>query len=329
MNSAIGMMLGLFASMALIVVHERADRTVQKPGDLALWVNLIELGVIPGANKDHKMPLYSVANGASSPTPRMLSSDLDDKVELVTFQHKPSMVAEAFRSVLTSVLFQNENGRPPQVLVFTSAQPAEGKTTIVSNLAISVAEIRRKTLIIDADMRRSRMHKIFGMDNENGLSDLLLEEINQDTLAACIKPSTIPNLDVITAGSATSSATNLLHSPNMVELLEICRKQYDMILIDTPPALQITDARVLGRLSDAVIFVARANSTTRDALSALNKRFSDDRIRVIGAILNIGIPRNPVVATMATVAATATNTPATTAIPTTRGPSSIRRITES
>jgi Mrp family chromosome partitioning ATPase len=77
----------------------------------------------------------------------------------------------------------------------------------------------------------------------------------------------------------------------MVELLEICRKQYDMILIDTPPALQITDARVLGRLSDAVIFVARANSTTRDALSALSKRFSDDRIRVIGAILNDWDPK--------------------------------------
>jgi polysaccharide biosynthesis transport protein len=285
MNSAVGMLVGLFLSVGLVIVHERADRTVQQPGEVSLWANLPELGIIPSVGNALKKRLENRAMVAAAESE-------GDKVELITLQHKPSMVAEAFRSVLTSVLFQDEKGDPSRVLVFTSAQASEGKTTIVSNLAIAAAEIRRKVLVVDADMRRPRMHQVFGLANDDGLSDLLTEELTEASIASCTKASGVPYLDVITAGSITHSATNLIYSPNMIELLEIWRKKYDMIFIDTPPTLQITDARVLGRLADAVILVARANSTTRDALQAVSKRFSEDRIRVMGAILNDWNPKN-------------------------------------
>ena len=296
-NSGVGMLLGLFISMALVIVHERADRTLQQPGDMGLWVNIPELGVVPNAGNTPKMGYYSglserKSNSAvSGPSSRALPDFDGEKVELVTFQRKPSVVAEAFRSTLTSILFQDENGHCPQVLVFTSAQASEGKTTIVSNLAIAIAEIRRKVLVIDADLRRPRMHEIFGLTNTNGLSDLLLKELTEDDLDTGIKPTEIQYLDVITAGAAAHSSTNLFHSPNMLDLLEICKKRYDMILIDTPPALQITDARVVGRVADGVILVARANKTTRDVLLAVHDRFSHDRIGIMGAILNDWDPK--------------------------------------
>jgi capsular exopolysaccharide synthesis family protein len=196
------------------------------------------------------------------------------------------MVAEAFRSTLTSLLFIGENGSRPRVLVFTSSNPADGKTTIVSNLAISTAEIRRKVLVIDADLRRPRMHNIFNLSNESGLTDLLQEEFSEERLAQLIQETSIPGLHVITGGSPTQAAAHLLYSPNFGLILDRLRKEYDMIMIDTPPMLQMTDARVAARLADAVVLVARAGQTTRDAVLAMKDRFAEDRIRVLGTVLN-------------------------------------------
>jgi capsular exopolysaccharide synthesis family protein len=149
-----------------------------------------------------------------------------------------------------------------------------------------MAEIRRRVLIIDADLRRPRMHDVFGLSNERGLGNLLQEEFTEESLELLIQETKIDGLHVLTGGPPTSAAANLLYSLNFPQLLAILKKQYDMILIDTPPALQMTDARVAGRLADAVVLVARANKTTRDALLTVKKRFADDRIRVIGSILN-------------------------------------------
>jgi capsular exopolysaccharide synthesis family protein len=157
----------------------------------------------------------------------------------------------------------------------------------VSNLGIAMAEIRRKVLIIDADLRRPRMHDLFDLSNEGGLSDLLREQaLSDETVNGFVQKTEIPGLDVLTSGPATHAAANLLYSPNLAELIAKFKKQYDMVLIDTPPMLQLTDARVAGRLADAVVLVVRAEQTTRDAIVAATQRFSEDRIRVLGTILN-------------------------------------------
>jgi len=194
--------------------------------------------------------------------------------------------------VLTSILFVGENGSRPKMLVITSCGPGDGKTTVVSNLAIAMAEIRRRVLIIDADMRRPRMHQLFELSNEFGLSTLLRDTHSVENPLDSVQSTRVPGLFVLTSGPATGSAANLLYSQRLPELLSLFRSEFDMVLIDTPPSLQLTDARVLGRLTDGVVFVARIGQTTVDATVALHKRFYEDHTRVLGTILNDWNPKS-------------------------------------
>jgi len=195
------------------------------------------------------------------------------------------MAAGAFRIVLTSILFSGENGGRPRVLVMTSAGPTEGKTTVSSNLAIALGEIRRKTLLIDADLRRPRIHQIFNLPNDRGLSTVLAERtLNEDVLRGIVHETTVPDLYVLPAGP--SGGAGLLHSPVLEQLLKRFKQEFDMVVIDTPPMLQMPDARIIGKCADAVIMVIRAGQTTRDAAIAARERLTEDGTRVLGTILN-------------------------------------------
>ncbi len=209
-------------------------------------------------------------------------------IELVAWRDKPSLCAESFRATLTSILFAGGQGGRPRVLVVTSPNPGEGKTTVISNLAVSLAEINRRVLLIDADLRRPRVHQVFGMPNRFGLTDLLSspEPIEQIPLKASSLESGVPGLYVLPSGSRTYNISSLLHSPRMSELLERALRVFDTVLIDTPPVKQIADARVLGRLSDGVVLVLRAGQTTRGTARAAADRFAEDGIRVLGTVLN-------------------------------------------
>lgn len=300
LNSAIGLLLGLIISVSILTARERADRNLQMPGDIKQWLEIPELGTIPALAGATKKPIYyrrssgalagapPLLNGSQNGANGLVSDKLPqaDRVELVTFQHKTSLLAEAFRSALTSILFVGGNGHAPRVLVFTSTQPGDGKTTVVANLGIALSEIRKKTLIIDADMRRPSIHKVFGVQQAPGLSDLLQNDMTEENLAGLIQETGLPGLNVVTAGTSTGAAAYLLHSPNLAAFIEKVRPEYDMILIDTPPMIQMTDARIVGRACDAAVLVARAGTTTRDALLAAKERFEEDRTRVLGSILN-------------------------------------------
>jgi polysaccharide biosynthesis transport protein len=281
-NSAFGFLAGLFLTVAFVTLRERADRTLQQPGDIRLWTDLAELGAIPNGSAGKKT--YALQ-------PESKGAPAVQSIELITAQQKSTFIAEGFRSTLTSILFAGENGSRPRVLVFTSTSASEGKTTVVSNLAIATAEIRRRVLVIDADLRLPRMHQIFDVPNDRGLSDLLREELTEDSTAGLVHETNIANLHVLPAGPSTFAAAHLLYSRNFALLLAKFKNEYDMILIDTPPMLQMTDARVAGRLADAVILVARSGQTTRDALLAAKERLNDDSIHVLGTILNDWNPR--------------------------------------
>jgi len=303
LNSALGLLAGFVLSIAAIVVKERADRTLQQPGDIKLWLDLPELGTIPSANVEGRRALYvrygpsieeepvSIGRAAVPARKREARLNSQANVELVTFQKKPTLIAEAFRSALTSVLFVGEAHNRPRVLVFTSANPAEGKTTVASNMAIAAAEIRCKVLVIDADLRRPRMHKVFDVPNEQGLTDILQGELDEEFLNSCVKKTSVPYLNVLPAGPSTHSAAHLLHSLNFATIIAKFRQEYDMIIIDTPPMLQMTDARVAGRIADAVVLVARAGQTTRDAILAAKERLDEDRIKILGTVLNDWDPK--------------------------------------
>jgi capsular exopolysaccharide synthesis family protein len=292
----LGLLFGLLAGLCAVVVSERMDRSIRLPGEIQLWTNLPELGTIPSASVDAgKRVRIKVRRGGPDSLPRELpASDgkFDRSVELVTWRRKPSVLAEAFRATLTSILFVGENGSRPRVVVLTSANAADGKTTVTTNLAIAMAEVRGNVLMIDADLRRPRLHDVFELPNGRGLTGLLREPVlSLEEISKSIQQTRVPGLSVLTSGAPTHSAANLLHSGNLADLLAKLKGQYDMVLIDTPPMLRMADARLIGRLADAVILVARAQHTTRDAIIAAYQRLAEDRIRVLGTVLNDWDPR--------------------------------------
>jgi receptor protein-tyrosine kinase len=212
----------------------------------------------------------------------------EERVELVTSQDSPSAFAESFRNVLTSILLCNSTDTRPQIIVVTSATRQEGKSTSVSNLGLALAEIGQKVLLIDADMRKPRLHQIFSTPNSWGLSDLLREKtpLKDCPLEAIARATQYNGLYLLPSGPATLSTSNLLYSVRVSELLQRVRADFDTILIDTPPLLNISDARVIGRLADAAILVIRAGQTTRDLAMTAKQRLVDDGIAVLGTVLN-------------------------------------------
>jgi capsular exopolysaccharide synthesis family protein len=293
LNAGLGLLAGGFLGMAFVVMRERADRTLQQPGEVALWLEAPELGVIPSANAaGHRGYYYSPRKDGEERKRKALPAGKDDKtggtsVELVTMSQRPSMTAEAFRVVLTSILFSGENGSRPRVVVVTSPGPGEGKTTVATNLAISMAEIGRKVLLVDADLRRPRIHSLFGLANEAGLTTLLQSTSpEQADVDGLIHKTPVASLFAIPSGPSTSAAANLLFSPVLRLLLQRFRNEYDMVIVDTPPSLQMPDARVVAREADAVVLVFRSGRTTRDAALATAQRFAEDKTRILGTILN-------------------------------------------
>jgi succinoglycan biosynthesis transport protein ExoP len=301
-NAALGLFGGLFLGAAVLIVRDRCDRTIRNPEDASLYLGVSELGVIPAASHARRHSSYGrkrVRGAGSSPagpngSSAVLLAPAPGTLDLITFTDPSSMMAESFRTTLTSILFSGQNGTRPRTLVFTSAHPSEGKTTVVANLGIALAEAGQKVLLIDGDMRKPRLQTIFNVSEVMGLADLLRDRTTPavEALATMVQESKIPGLSVLPAGPPTSAATNLLYSPQLAELIRTARSIYDMVLVDTPPVLNIADARVLGRLSDAVVMVVRSRKTTRDVLKNTCQRFSEDGTKVLGVVLNDWDPRS-------------------------------------
>jgi capsular exopolysaccharide synthesis family protein len=280
-----GLLMGLTLGVMFVFLRERSDRNLQQPGDATFYLNVPELGVIPNRAADRPIRVRGLKPDADPNGSMRTNSGC---VELATWNSKMSVLAEAFRTTLTSVLFSGHNGTPPRLIVLTSANPSEGKTTVSINLAIALAEINRRVLLIDADMRRPRVQKIFDLGPGPGLADLLTEKSIADrlTVERTVCPTTVPGLYVMRSGGAPGVVSNLLHSSRLPELLQELRGTFDSIVIDTPPVLPISDARVIGRFADAVVLVVRAGKTTRDAAVMVKRRFSADGTPLMGTILN-------------------------------------------
>lgn len=294
LNCALGLFSGLLLGGVFLITRDGADRTLQDPGDAQFWMNTTELGFVPSAamNLEKNLPtriagVYSgfpEASGLGTAAGRRTGRELElfgkDRMKAI-------LIADATRAVLTSIML-GEEGEQPRVLVVTSPGTSEGKTTLTCNLGIALAEIRRRVLIVDADLRKPRMHKLFDLPNDTGLSTFLANDgaPNEQTLDELIHHTKVPGLDILPSGPSGYRVTHLLYSSQVNELLKLLRKNYDMVLIDTPPMLRISDARVLARMADAAILVTRARKTSREAASAANSRLTEDGTRVLGTVLN-------------------------------------------
>jgi polysaccharide biosynthesis transport protein len=272
----------------------------QEPSDIGLYLGLPELGVIPAQDSlKHANGKYLYGAHGHGNTNRAVPSELGlvrqlpQSPELVTWQKKPSLMAESFRAALTSILFTGQNGHRPKVLVVTSPNPGDGKTTVVTNLAIALAETGQRVLLIDADMRKPRLHTLFELDNCKGLTSLLQSRNHapKSEPEALWKATEVPGLFVLPAGPNVSGPTNLLYAKHFPATLQEYQESFDMILMDTPPMLTIPDARLIGKLASAVLLVVRAGSTTRDSALAARLRLKDDGIEVLGTIMNDWNPK--------------------------------------
>jgi capsular exopolysaccharide synthesis family protein len=291
----LGLTTGLFAAIMFVAVRAKMDGKLREPGDVA-DVRIPDLGVILSSEQLLAAGDRSVSRLLRLPGGKEEDAALVDAHEeqpgsqLITWTHKPSPEAESFRAVLTSLLTATSGKR---VFALTSAMPKEGKTTVTCNLAVVLAEIDRKVLVIDADLRAPRIHDVFGIRNDFGFSDIAHERhsLANRPLETLVRPTYVPNVFAIPSGPGTASIYRLLYSQRIEELLERARAEFDMVLVDTPPMLGIPDARVLARMTDGVVFVMRAGVVDRATVRAALQRFSDDCTTVVGTIVNDWKPR--------------------------------------
>lgn len=199
---------------------------------------------------------------------------------IVVDKKKYSGVTECYNRLKDNLLYLNYDSSI-KVIQVESAVPGEGKTTLICNLAVSIAMNEKKICVVDLDFRKPRVHRTFGIENENGMSEYLVGKIGKEELIKKTKY----NVDVINRGSSIANASMALTCAKFVELMKELREEYDFILVDTPPVLQISDYVNISRVTDGVIFVVAAGYTKRDQVRDAFYEMKKNNIKVIGTVM--------------------------------------------
>ncbi|MGL6108244.1 CpsD/CapB family tyrosine-protein kinase [Romboutsia sp.] len=201
---------------------------------------------------------------------------------LITLNNPKSPISEIYRGIRTSIEFSNLD-KNIKVINITSSKPNEGKTTIISNLAVSFANLEKKVLIIDGDLRNPGVHKMFGISNIIGLTDVLVGSHN---FVECVHCTDTKNLHVLTCGPVPPNPSEMLASNKMKKFIEEMREEYDYVFIDSPPIGLVTDAGIIGGYSDGCIFVVGAQETNIDVVKMAKEKLDSVGVNIIGSVLN-------------------------------------------
>ncbi|MHB8772556.1 MAG: GumC family protein [Syntrophales bacterium] len=242
-NLLLGLIVGLALGIGLAFFLEYLDSTIKTPDDVKERLKVPYLGPVP-----------AIA-AAMSGNPGSKSANGD----LITIAAPKSTASEAYRGIRTSLFFSAAENSPRAILV-TSAAPSEGKTITAANIAVTMAQAGNRMLVIDCDMRRPKLHRLFNVPRDRGLSNILVGNCGIDE---AIIHTTVPGVDVIVAGPVPPNPSEMLGSQNMIRFLEEVRGRYDRIIVDSPPITAVTDAVILSRLVDGVLIVVRAGETHR------------------------------------------------------------------
>ncbi len=271
-----GSLLGLALGIAVVILLSFLDSTVRTPEEVESH-NIPLLATIPVINHPSQPLSLDPDRVAAGPelthkfTPHR-ASHLDTR----------SSVAEAYRSLRTTILFAGLD-RDIQVVTLTSSAPQEGKSTTSANLGIVMAQMGKKTLLLDADLRRPVQHSVFGLNREPGLTNLLFD---RTTMAEAIRATDVPNLFVLPCGIIPPNPAELLGSRRMEELLTRLRSEYDFIILDSPPVVAVTDPLLLGHLADATLIIARADVSRIDAMLRAMDTVERSGANLLGVVLN-------------------------------------------
>lgn len=271
-NLGFALLLGLTSGIGLAFLLENLDNSVRTPEQAQMISALPALGMIPLGSKRTDESKSRLALASSR-----------EAVELVTQSRPQSQMAESYRALRTSLLLSSL-GSPPKVILVTSAMPQEGKTTTSINTAVVLAQKGVRVLLIDADLRRPGIHKALGMGPRSGLSNVLTG--SADIQNAITRSPIVPSLSILPAGTPPPNPAELLASANTRDLIDGLRRDFDHIVIDTPPTLSVTDAVVLSTRADAVVLVIRSGKTTKQALRRARELLFRVNARVTGVLLN-------------------------------------------
>ncbi|MCD6116194.1 polysaccharide biosynthesis tyrosine autokinase [bacterium] len=269
LKAIIGVLLGFFLGIGIVLTKEILDKSIKYPEDVKRYLNLSILGVIPTVKfKDFQLPDDEKAKSISS--------------QIVTHDYSPTPVGEAYRSLRTSLFYSKKFGRIKS-LVIGSAAPGEGKSFTAANLAITTAQQKSKTLLIDADLRRGVLHNTFDCSKKPGLTNYLT---GIATLSNVMHETYIPNLSLITCGTLIPNPSELLGSQQMKDFIEEVSKDFDFIIFDTPPLMAATDAVIIGTLVDGVAVLIRSGMTNKENIKRKLELFETVETTIVGAILN-------------------------------------------
>ena len=283
LNISFGIVLGLALTAGLVFIRERMDHSIKSPGMTRQLLDAPELGVIPNLNENGNGLARHAANRKNGSSPAYLE---EPSAAVDNWQSSPSFITESFRGTLASIL-RNQAGRKQKTILITSAGPAEGKTTVIQNLGIALAETGAKVLLVDGDFRRPHLHHKFGLSNEFSLIDLISENTPLDRYAPERFGITtgFPGLSILPNRATSDNVSKALYSPRFRAIFEILVERYDTVLVDAPPILHVADTRIIAPLTDALILVLRCGVTNREAALQAYRRIQEDGLSLLGTVL--------------------------------------------
>lgn len=279
-NILLAFLIGLVGGIGLAIFREYLDNTVKSPDDIESLTGLPSLAVVPflpSLNGQGRLARFAKEGVPPSVT--------GSRVELLSYAQPKSQISEAFRALRTSLLLSQAE-HPPQVILVTSSLPREGKTTAAVNLAVTLAQLGDRTLLIDCDLRKPGVRRALNLavGKETGLTSYLAGVCSLDEVT--IPHPAIGNLAALTTGPIPPSPADLLSSHRMREGVSELRRRYKFIVVDSPPILAATDAVIISALTDGVLLVVRSGSTPKEAFTRARDLLNAVKCRLLGVVLN-------------------------------------------
>jgi len=285
-NILLAVLVGLVGGVGLALLREYLDNTVKSPDDIERLAGLPSLAVVPEVRSLNGHGHGRVRSGKLLGDGTEAEEESEEsRVEIVSFAKPKSQVSEAFRALRTSLLLSQAD-HPPQVILVTSALPREGKTTAAVNLAVTLAQLGDRTLILDSDLRKPGVRRVLGLTvgRESGLSSYLSGLSTLDEV--CFPHPQIDNLVALPTGPIPPSPADLLSSHRMRDAISYLRQKYKFIVIDSPPIMAATDAVILSALTDGVLLVVRSGTTPKEAFTRTRDLLHAVKCRLLGVVLN-------------------------------------------
>jgi succinoglycan biosynthesis transport protein ExoP len=290
-----GLLLGLLVGIGCALLIEFLDRTIKSAEEIERRLGLPTLATIQDIHDAGKIYGSGYGYGYGEPTaelarvPKARPARAERKkgapsaaqIELVPHESPRTLISEAYRSLRTALLLSS--ARELKAVAVTSAVAGEGKTATAANLAVVLAQLGRQVLVVDCDLRKPRLHQVFRVSNRFGLVNQLTSAADPDSV---FLPTEVPNLWVTPSGPIPPNPSELLSSDRMRDWLKATRARFDYVVLDTPPALAVTDAAIVGRLADGVVLTMRSGKVTREEARACRDRLRQTGLRILGAVLN-------------------------------------------